>query len=410
MSQRRGNYSMLMGTSIFAVLGFSALAVDISLITMAEQQAQATADAASHAALIGFRKTLSDGGTTNAAETKAQDAADFIITRNPVAMGIATRNSMVFGIYEFGDPGCDPVTNTDGDGNACTSPGFTPGYSAEGNANAIEVEVAREAGNAVDLLLAPMFGVDTHNVDARSITAQQQRSIMLIQDFSGSMQDGGCTTGSCAIDDARRANFDFLQYMVQFPQDGDLIGLAGYASVGVHEDGTGTNNPTDPTWARMVPIASDLPYLTTKFSGICHTEQGCPDDLGTFTTTATEGPKKEDIDVFTNPSIAIRQAINQIDLATDPSFFRGMLVFSDGVFNRPNNTAEANTQALNAVDTAWDTYDIHVWTILLGTNVNEAQMQSLVRGVGFYQNGQVSTDLPDLYRNVAESLPTAIVD
>ena len=58
-SERRGNYSMLMGLLVWIVIGFSAFSVDIALITMAELQAQATADAASHAALVAFRENLS---------------------------------------------------------------------------------------------------------------------------------------------------------------------------------------------------------------------------------------------------------------------------------------------------------------------------------------------------------------
>ena len=48
--ERRGNYSALMFSLMEIVVGFGALSVDVSLITMSELQVQATSDAAAHAA------------------------------------------------------------------------------------------------------------------------------------------------------------------------------------------------------------------------------------------------------------------------------------------------------------------------------------------------------------------------
>ena len=80
LQSRRGNYSIIMGGTIITTLGFAALAVDISLITMAELQCQGAADAASHAALVAYRNSA---GIDPVGDGTA--AANFMVDRNPVA-------------------------------------------------------------------------------------------------------------------------------------------------------------------------------------------------------------------------------------------------------------------------------------------------------------------------------------
>ena len=52
---RGGNYAVLFGVSMIGVLGFAALAVDMSWLLLADNQAQNAADAAAHAGLIVLR-------------------------------------------------------------------------------------------------------------------------------------------------------------------------------------------------------------------------------------------------------------------------------------------------------------------------------------------------------------------
>lgn len=51
-SKRAGNYTVLMLLLLGVLLGFSALAVDVSLMRLAKTQAQDVADAAAHAAAL----------------------------------------------------------------------------------------------------------------------------------------------------------------------------------------------------------------------------------------------------------------------------------------------------------------------------------------------------------------------
>ncbi|MEN0063149.1 MAG: TadG family pilus assembly protein [Myxococcota bacterium] len=390
---RRGNYTIFMGLVVLALLGFAALAIDSTMITMAELQAQATADAASHAALVMYRNSEDADRTADATA-----AAHHIVSRNSVALGTANLDGVEYGGFRFD-------TRT-----------FCPGgCSGLGHINAVRVSLSRENTNAINLVLAPLFGIYTHDVRAEAVTSQQQRAIMLIQDWSGSMFTGKVPQ---AIDNSREATWGFYQYLSDHPQDGDMLGLAGYAQLGVLEDGFGTEFPTDPSWAQLTVNegAGNKAYLEEKIRGICNSEDGCPDpDPFGISTAADHHPLEDDIGACTNPEIAIRQAMHQLTTKTDITFFRGIVLFSDGVFNCNTdgswNSGQANDRAIDAVDEAWNVHGINVWTILLssGGSVNPSAMANLVRGAGFAQVGNDQTELLNMYLEVARSLPTALV-
>ena len=96
--QRRANYTMLMGLALLLVVGFAAIAVDISFIAMSQMQAQATADTASHAALIAHRNTGSTDPLVR--EAAATAAADYMVARNRVGLGNADLDDLRLGVYD----------------------------------------------------------------------------------------------------------------------------------------------------------------------------------------------------------------------------------------------------------------------------------------------------------------------
>ena len=258
-SERRGNYAMMMGGLLFVIVGFAAFAVDIGLITMSELQAQATADAASHAALVMFRETHDYDGDPAPAIKAGNDAAQWILTHNSVGLGHA---QLASGSPTYGDYNYDTKL-------------FQPGFWANGGANAVRVEVTREGANSVDLLLAPLLGVTTHDVDAGAITAQQRRAVMLVQDMSCSMMDNGTKSkkkGSGAIHIARAANQGFLDYLDAHPMDGDMLGIAVFAQYAAREDGAASNKGTDTPWGQLREIELNYDYLKKKIDCICSTD------------------------------------------------------------------------------------------------------------------------------------------
>lgn len=427
-TDRRGNYTMLMGVTAFTIIGFSAFSVDISLITMAELQAQAAADAASHAALIAFRENLST--------SEGNIAASFMIDVNEVAMGTATIDSIEYGQWDF------------------TVDTFTPGLAPSGNANAVRVDVSRRGANTVDLLLAPLLGVLNHDVDGRAVTSQQQRAIMLIQDMSGSMMSGIPNDTRVAIEISRQANLEFLNFLNFRPQSGDLLGLAMFAEVAV-------NPPFGPhpwgntgilPWLSLQSVEDNDPLIRERINGICDTYVGGAVDIGIpgpldDLCRLTGAPQPHcpvagradrtpcgfpfaDIGACTNPAPAVLQAINELTTNSDDGFFRGIVLMSDGLptctesssgfpFD-PRSVADANA----AADLA-DANGISIWTILFHNGSfdpgimgcdptdsdgdGEQDDPGFTRGIGFCQSSPNAADLPDMYRKVAESLPTAFV-
>jgi len=381
-SEKRGNYSLMMGGLMFVIVGFAAFSVDIGLITMSELQSQATADAASHAALVVFRETHDYDGDSSLAIAAGNAAAQWIVDHNDVGLGHATLDA---GSPQYGD--FDYNTGL-----------FTPGFWANGGANAVKVEVAREDANAVDLILAPALGVHDHEVDSEAVTAQQRRAIMIVQDMSCSMMDsaaGGVGLG--AIHVAREANRLFLDYMYDRPIDGDMLGLSLFAQRTVKEDGTSTVTLSTTSWAQLREIETNHAYLNGKINGICSTSPWsyCP----------TGGPMpSSSIGTCTNQGVGMGQAINQLNTRTDETFFRGMIVSSDGLPTCV--THDANTMA----NTAWSN-DIHIWSIVFHNGSFDATyMANLVRGVGFSQVSPKASDLPVMFENVAKALPTTLVD
>jgi hypothetical protein len=378
---------MMMGGLLFVIVGFAAFSVDIGLITMSELQAQATADAASHAALVMFRETHDWGADPAPAIVAGDAAAQWIIDHNDVGLGTAKIQA---GYPEYGE--FDFSTGL-----------FLPGIPANGGANAVRVELSREKDNAVNLLLAPLLGVPTHEVKASAVTAQQRRAMMLVQDMSCSMMDADSATGKAgdgAIHTSREANRVFLNYLNDHPIDGDMLGIAVFAQHGARENGTATQTRTDTPWAELREIETNFEYLDTKIDGICSTNPWayCP-------TAPVTGMPNKAIGSCTNPGVAMAQATEQLIARTDATtFFRGMLVMSDGVETCTTYSAFAES------DTAWAT-DIHIWSIVFHNGAfNAAYMNGIVRGIGFSQVSPDAADLPKMYEEVAQSLPTTLVD
>lgn len=395
-SEQRGSYAMLTGLMIATLVGLSAFSVDVSLITMAELQAQSTADAASHAALVAYR--TAGGGATGIAA--GNGAATWMTAHDKVAMGYANLDNVTFGRWDY------------------TVGAFSPG----GNTiNAAQASVSRTAANnnAVDLLLAPLLGVNTYDVAATAITAEQLRAMMLVMDMSCSMMTGS-VTGNSPVNLGRAANYGFYQYMVTHPISGDLLGLSmfaqyanrypnapGFANTpsGSRVTASVPNRVADPPWLPLSLISTNGALIAQRINGICDTGVA----YNTYCVTGAVHPTTATVGSTTNHAPAMYQAINEL---TDTSkvnatYFKGMLVFSDGLPN-PSTLAP---NGVAAADLAWQN-DIYIWTVYYAQQAGGiAYMQSLVRGAptAFAQTSQNAADLPAMYQAVAKSLPTALV-
>ena len=154
---RRGSIALISAGAIVVLLGFGALAIDVSYMRLAQAQCQDVADAASVAGLWALRTTGDEG--------EAQAAAEAVIANNVVAGEPAALESIEFGDW---DPE-DRVLVADGD---------TP--------NAVRVVVGRRRGDAVPLFLGRLFGRDSISVSSDATAAARNLHVVMAMDITNS--------------------------------------------------------------------------------------------------------------------------------------------------------------------------------------------------------------------------------
>lgn len=197
--RRRGNYSMMMAFAILPMLGFGALAMDISYVRLAQSEAQDVADAASNAALIAL-KTSGDNSTALATATQA---ADLAIGMNTVVGGRAVRSNILFGIFD-----------------ETATPQFTTVTNASDRPNAVRVTVARDTAhnNPVGAIFGPIFGRSTYNIVGAATSATRDLDIVLIIDITASFTPAN-------FNNVRLASVSFLDIIGQSFGEHDQVGM-----------------------------------------------------------------------------------------------------------------------------------------------------------------------------------------
>jgi hypothetical protein len=388
---RRGNYSPMMGILIFIVVGFGAMSVDVSLMTLANLQAQATADAAAHAALVGFNQ--------NKSTAEAIGAATFVVNRNKVALGYADLDGVDIGEWTFDAP----------------IPAFQHPLADINTANAARARVSRKGGNSVNTLLGGILGVTSFEVDGVSIAAQRQRAIMLALDLSCSMMDGNGNSTTSPVALLREGTQLFYDYISMRPQSGDMMGIATYSEFAsveptnpapMTECTPGSPNACDPPWLPLVPMADAR--VQARIDGICDTipEGGiCP---------ATGAPKVEDTQIgfCTSPHHALLQAIEELVANSSERYYRAILFMTDGLpnCNPPDAATEARTVAAYAATHGIVIYGVTV-TNGWGSDPNFVNdVVSLGAEGGFNQQAASASALPVMFEEVARRLPTVFTD
>ncbi|MEQ1565112.1 MAG: pilus assembly protein TadG-related protein, partial [Myxococcota bacterium] len=354
---RRGNYSILFALTLVLVMGFGALSVDVSLMTMARLQAQAAADSASHAGLV----TYLQAADVPTGETAGAVAAQWVVDHANVGLGTPTlKAAPEFGAWDFAAP--TPAFGA-------VAPGDTP--------NAVRVTVQRTGGNSVPLMLAPFLGVADFEVEATSVAAQELRALMVVQDMSCSMMPS--QYGGSAIHQSRLAVEFFLDYIGRKrPQPGDMFGLSMYAEHGTLPSGCSpcaTDDPTNPPWIPLQSVKYNLDALEAGVDGICDTYiLGSP--CGTVLGVPSPYPDGAgDIGGCTNPEIGMLQAVDQLTEGAPTAAFMGIVLFSDG----EPTCGGYQPGAVAAADLAWAN-DINIWTILLTNGgASPANMMALTR-------------------------------
>lgn len=188
-AHRRGNYTVLMVLMLGVLFGFGALAVDVSMIRLAQTEAQDIADAASHAAIAELKASHD--------ATLARAAAAEVVAANTLSGDQAELLSFEPGSWD-------------------TSTRVFVGGSV---ANAVQVRVGRTGNNAVRLALGTLLGWYSVDVRAAATAATQSVQVILVMDITGSWEQRNFVK-------AREAAMTFLDSLHQNHGSQDLVGMA----------------------------------------------------------------------------------------------------------------------------------------------------------------------------------------
>ncbi|HEX4145917.1 MAG TPA: pilus assembly protein TadG-related protein [Pirellulales bacterium] len=171
-SQPRGVVAVLMVVSLFALLGFLALSIDLGMLAMTRAQLQDVSDAAS---MAGCRAL--NGNTANNANNNYAAVA-------PTAAAVATANTVMGGNVQSGNVSVNIgrwVYNT----SAQSFQGQFPGPSGT-NWSMVQATVTSNISN--QLAFSRLFNYTGGTVQVTSTAIHRPRDIAIVLDFSGSMR------------------------------------------------------------------------------------------------------------------------------------------------------------------------------------------------------------------------------
>jgi hypothetical protein len=187
---RPGSIIPLVAISLIALIGMTALAVDIGLISVSRTQAQASADVG---ALAGARALTGDDATQNNVANAIVIAKNSAISStttdgNPV-VNIKMTTSQVTAtpnVYTY-DPTAQHFTIT------YPAPGTRPPGQAW---SAMTVAIGYDPNNLLQrtTFFGKIFGINNYNVTAIATAVHRPRDIAFVLDFSGSMRFGSVTS------------------------------------------------------------------------------------------------------------------------------------------------------------------------------------------------------------------------
>lgn len=357
---------MFMGVMVLSIFGFGALAVDLSYIAVTNAQAQAVADAASHAALIAVRH--SDAPSPAGRRADGEAAAARIVELNAVgAGGRGTLEQLAFGVYDVDDGSFDE--------------GAWP-------PNAVHAEVARAGSNALDLLLAPLLGHAEADVREEGITAANPREIVVVVDRSCSMAEPRGYQGWEGVRDALAV---FADYMVETQIPDDRLGATHFNSSGG-------------VWQELTPLQGNGTAVLARWGnwGFCRTNRG----WAAPGTPRGTGPGEDRFACSgaTDQRDGVEPAHDMLVDSGNPMAFKAMIIVSDG---NPNPASLAS-DFLAATEAAWDD-DIHVWTVGFGNAIDRELMTEAAKGIGTYHHAPGPEGLQDVMLEIARSIPVAVV-
>lgn len=406
---RGGNYAVLFGVSMIGVLGFAALAVDMSWLLLADNQAQNAADAAAHAGLIVLRNERD--------QPQAYDVAEAVLGMNTVvgdSVVVDSETTIVFGGWDFGTKTFDPAAAYD---------------------NAIQVSVARNGGStqgAVGLLLMPLLGRNTGNVWAQATSALRAREIMVALDVSITWWNYGGETEH--FEGARDSLLGLLEYAWNdgSPFPGDQLGLVVYTGGADVRDEMGYVAAEYASWyADWDDEENDSTVGLERCNSqyfpwtISNRDYLFESDMIDCSFPADEG--SDPIYPGTDIEGAIDLAAASLNALGDTDALKSIILVAEHSADCPSTTfgpvdgswtPEAGctaTQVHNrsrqaANRAAADDISIYVMSFNQDNiGLHRNRLRSLIKGRGFFAESDDATDLPEMMESIALDIPIALV-
>ena len=283
-SLRRGVIMVLTAVLLVVMLGFVAFTVDIGLIQLTKTQLQAAADAGALAGAMELSGTLDAATVRTNARAAAVSVAQLYRNGDRTSVSLDPINDITFGKISW---------------NSTTQAyQYTWGDTATPY-NVIKVSARRNTSggdNRLPLSFAPVLGTQKASISAEAVATFQPRDIMIVLDYSASMNDDSCLGAISKLGQTYiESNLQTMWNELGSPVYGNLTFTPKYATLkGVTASGSIPH--IDVTFKRSsidVVSTSNLSQVKLQFSGSStQTFSSLSAKTGTFAGTGGNANKE----------------------------------------------------------------------------------------------------------------------
>ncbi len=377
---RRGSYAVIVGLAMVPMLGFAALAIDVSYMFLVRNEARAAAQAAARMASIRLREGASEAQIRNAAGAAAQE---YVVAGHQVDFD--EDMDLALGTWDYSSQSFSE-----------SGPGL--------NAARVLFHRGSSGGQPLSLFLGPLLGRDTVDLELESIAALRHHQVMLVLDVAQGME--------AAMDDARDSILDFLDAACNCSLDSmGLVTVVGSAA-----DASGARAP----WTPLTTIASTAEYLSLKTSWNSLT--WCNRPYGSTPHLAPNMPRcdapwgdEAPSGSGTNHGDGMDLALDELLSHGDPESSRAIVLITDSGPNDPGghlSTAALRNLASAAAASA-AAADVHLYVLMdLGTlgGTGASFMQTLVEVPQDYYQLSSSSEFSGAMQHLASRVPVALLE
>lgn len=404
---RRGAHAVIGALMITSILGFGALAIDVTWMRLTQAQAQGVADAAAQAALLELRRTGS--------LAEARRAAAAVAALNHVGHEEAEVASLEFGTWDLDAHGVGSLTLT---------------HDAP---NAVRAEVTPFDERTLPFYLAPILGFDRFGVRARATAAGRRLTLVVVQDstHSWSQEDYG---------NARGALLDLLDTLENSHGAEDRVGLVTFNWRYAYEYTPLTkvvDLANDPS-RRVERAWGDLNVFSEAGVPAAH---GCREHTGRRKNdfAAPRGgcypanPRAYYDEWGTDHTTGLSLATRMFAENDDPMSYNALLVVTDGKPNYllagdgdrqragytetrwreyagpvPRTGDEIRHGSIQLTEDLWNEHQVHTWVVSF--TADDWAMQAMPRGQGYYTLTHDSRALSPIVQAIADAIPLTLVE